>query len=101
MAGPASPLAAQDCPCRRPAGVQLIHVDAEGLPALDKPKPAGLPKRSLGHLAGAVCVLGLQGHGGVKVAEGLLFLRRNPNPPGGVPEPPSRVWGLLHYRSDA
>ena len=55
----------------RLSGVQLIHVDAEGLPALDKPGPDGLPKRSFGQMAGAVCVLGLQGHGGVNVAEGL------------------------------
>ena len=55
----------------RLSGVQLIHVDADGLPALDKPGPDGLPKRSFGHMAGAVCVLGLQGHGGVNVAEGL------------------------------
>ena len=55
----------------RLSGVQLIHVDADGLPALDKPGPDGLPKRSFGQMAGAVCVLGLQGHGGVNVAEGL------------------------------
>ena len=55
----------------RLTGVQLIHVDADGLPALDKPGPDGLPKRSFGQMAGAVCVLGLQGHGGVNVAEGL------------------------------
>ena len=55
----------------RLSGVQLIHVDADGLPALDRPGPDGLPKRSFGQMAGAVCVLGLQGHGGVNVAEGL------------------------------
>ena len=55
----------------RLSGVQLIHVDADGFPALDKPGPDGLPKRSFGQMAGAVCVLGLQGHGGVNVAEGL------------------------------
>ena len=37
----------------RLSGVQLIHVDADGLPALDKPGPDGLPKRSFGQMAGA------------------------------------------------
>ena len=84
----------------RLSGVQLIHVDADGLPALDKPGPDGLPKRSFGQMAGAVCVLGLQGHGGVNVAEGLAdalalaaratLARRLHGRDGGIPQPRAR-----------
>ena len=56
----------------RLSGVQLIHVDAAGLPAPDRPGPEGLTKRSHGSLAGAICVLGLPtGAPGIHVAEGL------------------------------
>ena len=42
-----------------PAGVELVHIDAEGAPALDKPAAAdGLSKRSYGVRQGAVCILG-------------------------------------------
>ena len=54
------------------SGVQLVHVDAAGLLALDRPGPDGLDKRSHGSLSGAVCVLGLPaGAPGIHVAEGL------------------------------
>ena len=56
----------------RMSGVQLVHVDAAGLPAPDRPGPDGLTKRSHGSLAGAICVLGLPaGAPGIHVAEGL------------------------------
>ena len=54
----------------RVSGVHLVHVDADGAPALDR--PGGLTKRSHGHLAGAICVIGLLDDSGpVHVAEGL------------------------------
>ena len=61
---------------RRLEGVQLVHVDADGMPAPDRPGPDGLPKRSVGRMSGAVCVLGVAVHQGtrepgVNVAEGL------------------------------
>ena len=64
------------------------------------PAPDGLPKRSFGQMAGAVCVLGLQGHGGVNVAEGLAdapgpgrtttLARRLHGRDGGIPQPRAR-----------
>ena len=42
-----------------PTGVELVHIDAEGAPALDKPAAEeGLSKRSYGVRQGAVCILG-------------------------------------------
>ena len=42
-----------------PTGVELVHLDSEGLPALDRPEPEnGLSKRSYGIRQGAVCLLG-------------------------------------------
>ena len=39
--------------------IELVHLDAEGLPALDKPaEEGGLGKRSYGIRQGAVCLLG-------------------------------------------
>ena len=50
----------------------MVHVDAAELPALDRPGPDGLDKRSHSSLSGAVCVLGLpDGAPGIHVAEGL------------------------------
>ena len=54
------------------SGVQLVHMDAAGLPAPDRPGPGGLTKRSHGSLAGAIFVLGLPASApGIHVAEGL------------------------------
>ena len=54
----------------RVSGVHLVHVDADGAPALDR--PGGLSKRSHGHLVGAICVIGLLDDSGpVHVSEGL------------------------------
>ena len=56
----------------RLSGVELIHVNVDGRPILDRPKAdGGIPKRNHGSLEGAVCVLGLTGRGGANVAEGL------------------------------
>ena len=42
-----------------PTCIELVHLDAEGLPALDKPaEEGGLGKRSYGIRQGAVCLLG-------------------------------------------
>ena len=41
--------------CPRPTGVQLIRIDADGSPVLDKGE---LGKRSKGHLQDSICVLG-------------------------------------------
>ena len=42
-----------------PTGVELVHIDAEGAPALDRPAAEeGLSKRSYGVRQGAVCILG-------------------------------------------
>ena len=42
-----------------PTGVELVHLDSEGLPSLDRPEPEnGLSKRSYGIRQGAVCLLG-------------------------------------------
>ena len=56
----------------RVAAVQLVHVDAEGLPVADRDGPDGLTKRTYGSPSGAVCVLGVvDAAQGVNVAEGL------------------------------
>lgn len=57
----------------KPSAVQLVHVDADGRPAPDRPGDRGLTKRSYGHMTGAVCVAGLPDASGgfVQVAEGL------------------------------
>ena len=50
-------------------GVQLVHVDADGMPA---PDGGGLTKRSIGRMSGAVCVLGRHWPAEeIHVAEGL------------------------------
>ena len=42
-----------------PVGVQLVHVDADGRPALDRPaEKGGLPKRTFGRARGAVLIIG-------------------------------------------
>ena len=42
-----------------PTCIELVHLDAEGLPSLDKPaEEGGLGKRSYGIRQGAVCLLG-------------------------------------------
>lgn len=42
-----------------PTGVELVHLDQEGLPALDRPESdKGLAKRSYGIRQGAICLLG-------------------------------------------
>ena len=42
-----------------PTCIELVHLDAEGMPALDKPaEEGGLGKRSYGIRQGAVCLLG-------------------------------------------
>ena len=58
------------------AAVHLVHVDAQGQPALDRPAEAGgLDKRSMGMLQGAVVVMGNpllpEAPAPVHVAEGL------------------------------
>ena len=59
-----------------PQAVQIAAIDAEGRPALDRPKEAGgLGKRSIGSTNGAIVVLGcpdlLDNLGPVRVAEGI------------------------------
>ena len=80
-------------------GVQLVHVDAAGLPAPDRPGPEGLTKRSHGSLAGAICVLGLPaGAPGINVAEGLadaLALAAR------LPWPAVCMGGTAGYRNQA
>ena len=52
--------------------MQLVHVDAEGLPIEDRDGPDGQDKRTYGSPTGAVCVLGVvDAAPGVNVAEGL------------------------------
>ena len=42
-----------------PVAVQLVHVDADGRPALDRPaEKGGLPKRTFGRARGAVLIIG-------------------------------------------
>ena len=58
------------------AAVQLVHIDAQGKPALDRPAEAGgLNKRTMGMLQGAVVVLGnpllAETFAQARVAEGL------------------------------
>lgn len=55
------------------SGVQLLHVDADGRPRLDRPKSrGGRAKRSRGSMAGAVCVIGKPaGSGTLHVVEGI------------------------------
>ena len=55
---------------RHLSGVQLVHVGADGLPALDKDGADGLNKRSYGSMVGAVCVVGLPAEA-LTVCEGL------------------------------
>ena len=80
-------------------GVQLVHVDAAGLPAPDRPGPERLTKRSHGSLAGAICVLGLPaGAPGIHVAEGLadaLALAAR------LPWPAVCMGGTAGYRNQA
>ncbi len=59
-----------------PAAVQLVHVNADGRPTLDRPaKNGGLPKRTLGRARDTVLVIGNpilnQALTSVRVAEGL------------------------------
>ena len=75
---PAAPLAAwlaavPDWPRQAVAGVQLIHVAADGAPALDAPDRSDpLNKRSYGRTAGAVAAVGvLDAVAGVTLAEGI------------------------------
>ena len=56
----------------RVSAVQLVHVDAEGLPVEDRDGPDARDKRNHGKSTGAVCVLGVvDGATGVNVVEGL------------------------------
>ena len=56
----------------RVSAVQLVHVDAEGLPVVDRDGPDGLTKRTYGSPTGAVCVMGVvDAAPGVNVVEGL------------------------------
>ena len=75
---PAAPLAAwlaavPDWPRQAVAGVQLIHVAADGAPALDAPDRSDpLNKRSYGRTAGAGAAFGvLDAVAGVTLAEGI------------------------------
>ena len=83
----------------RMSGVQLVHVDAAGLPAPDRPGPEGLTKRSHGSLASAICVFGLPvGAQGIHVAEGLadaLALAAR------LPWPAVCMGGTAGYRNQA
>ena len=58
-----------------PTCIELVHLDAEGLPALDKPaEEGGLGKRSYGIRQGAVCLLGdprPESAVGLAIVEGL------------------------------
>ena len=55
-----------------PTCIELVHLDAEGLPTLDKPaEEGGLGKRSYGIRQGAVCLLG---DPGPESAVGLLIV---------------------------
>ena len=60
-------------PDSAPRGVQLLHVDADGRPRLDRPKKrGGLAKRSRGSMTGAVCLIGaLAGPEPLHVVEGI------------------------------
>ena len=59
LVGRAPPVAcAAAAPTGRP-GVQLVSVDGDGRPVPDRYGSTGLPKRSIGAMRGAVCVLGL------------------------------------------
>ena len=75
---PVAPLAAwaaaaPEWPRQAWTGVQLVHMDRDGAPALDRPEATGgLGKRSHGALAGGVVAIGdLRQAAGVVVAEGL------------------------------
>ena len=58
-----------------PTGVELVHLDSEGFPALDRPESErGLEKRSFGIRQGALCLLGEPGPDrgvGLILVEGL------------------------------
>ena len=58
-----------------PTCIELVHLDAEGLPALDRPaEEGGLGKRSYGIRQGAVCLLGdprPESAVGMNIVEGL------------------------------
>ena len=103
--------------------VQLIAVDLQGFPALDRPAEAGgLGKRSLGSTTGAIIVFGCpdlaEALGPVRVSEGvadaLAMASRYPGPAvatlgtstmaeGGLPEwlASSRSGAVIHVDADA
>ena len=58
-----------------PTGIELVHLNSEGLPVLDRPEPeGGLGKRSYGIRQGAVCLLGdprPESAVGINIVEGL------------------------------